>query len=190
MIKSNPALSERPHGPRKHPTRGLAKVHEPEGESERHQESGRSATQNAGNRGKVARDRNHRGRGMGEKAAEQDEKKTNHKNSANLACVPTSPLVFRTSGARGHCSGAECVAFNQRDLEFHDHIADCETNAWLCECRETLEQFEDSLADESVSVRRQEAGTASHVRSLRTSSSFVRTEIRALPRTGCRDRET
>ena len=104
---------------------------------------------------------------MGEKAAEQDEKKTNHKNSANLACVPTSPLVFRTSGARGHCSGAECVAFNQRDLEFHDHIADCETNAWLCECRETLEQFEDSLADESVSFegKRQEL-PASHVRSL------------------------
>ena len=176
MIKSNPVLSERPHGPRKHPTRGLAKVHEPERESERHQESGRSATQNAGKEARWRGTETTEAEVMGEKAAEQDEKKTNHKNSANLACVPTSPLVFRTSGARGHCSGAECIAFNQRYLEFHDHIADCETNAWLCECRETLEQFEDSLADESVSFegKRQEL-PASHVRSLRTcSSSFVR----------------
>ena len=102
-----------------------------------------------------AHTRRNEGKGGAETADQRRKKKQvragTRRELANLACVSASPLIFRTSGASSHCSGAEGVAFDQRDLEVHDHVTDGESNAWLGESSESWQQFEDSLTDESVS---------------------------------------
>ena len=61
-----------------------------------------------------------------------------------------SSLVLCSPGSRGHCSGAEGVAFDQRNLKVHYHVADCQANAGLCERCQSLEQFENSFSSASM----------------------------------------
>jgi len=81
--------------------------------------------------------------------AVQDKSKEGEELAGRLCGV--SSLVLCSSGSRGHCPGAKGVAFDQRNLKVHNHIADCQADAGLRERCQSLEQFEYSFS--AVSMR-------------------------------------
>jgi len=89
--------------------------------------------------------------------AVQDKIKEGEELAGRLCGV--SSLVLCSSGSCGHCPGAKGVAFDQRNLKVHNHIADCQADAGLRERCQSLEQFEYSFSAVSMCVQSQVAGS-------------------------------